>query len=223
MTLVDAVATGDDNIIASEQSDLDFRKEQLKKLQDGDLQDLEDVDGSIAITDLGLNEFRMDMVAYIKAHGAPKNIPNGLYAVVRHDEEKGIPKGVIFVLKNRNPEINIEKQNRLHPYYLVYLNEQGEVVYNHTDVKSILDIMRNTCKHQEEPIADLCRAFNRETKDGYKMDKYSRLLDNCIESIINVKAANDLFSLFNDGSEVLFKGNIKGIDDFELITFIVVK
>ena len=65
--------------------------------------------------------------------------------------------------------------------------------------------------------------FNRETKDGYKMDKYSRLLDRCIESIINVKEANDLFSLFNDGSEVLFKGNIKGIDDFELITFIVVK
>lgn len=223
MTLVDAVATGDDNIIASEQSDLDFRKEQLKKLQDGDLQDLEDVDGSIAITDLGLNEFRMDMIAYIKAHGEPKNIPNGLYAVVRHDEGKGIPKGVIFVLKNRNPEINIEKQNRLHPYYLVYLNEQGEVVYNHTDVKSILDIMRNTCKHQEEPIADLCRAFNRETKDGYKMDKYSRLLDKCIESIINVKEANDLFSLFNNGSEVLFKGNIKGLDDFELITFIVVK
>ena len=183
MTLVDAVATGDDNNISSEQSDLDFRKEQLKKLQDGDLQDLEDVDGSIAITDLGLNEFRMDMIAYIKAHGEPKNIPNGLYAVVCHDEEKGIPKGVIFVLKNRNPEINIEKQNRLHPYYLVYLNEKGEVVYNHTDVKSILDIMRNTCKHQEEPIADLCRAFNRETKDGYKMDKYSRLLDSCINEI----------------------------------------
>ena len=223
MMLVDATATGDDNIISSEQADLDYRKEQLKKLQEGDLQDLEDVDGTITITDLGLNEFRMDMVAYIKAHGEPKNIAHGLYAVVRHDDEKGIPKGVIYVLKNRNPEVNIGKQNRLHPYYLVYLNEQGEVIYNHTDVKSILDIMRNTCKHHEEPIADLCRAFNKETKDGYKMDKYSKLLDNCIESIIDVKAANDLDSLFNMGSDVLFSGNIKGLDDFELITFIVVK
>ena len=223
MMLVDATATGDDNIISSEQADLDYRKEQLKKLQDGDLQDLEDVDGTITITDLGLNEFRMDMVAYIKAHGEPKNIAHGLYAVVRHDDEKGIPKGVIYVLKNRNPEVNIGKQNRLHPYYLVYLDEQGEVIYNHTDVKSILDIMRNTCKHHEEPIADLCRAFNKETKDGYKMDKYSKLLDNCIESIIDVKAANDLDSLFNMGSDVLFSGNIKGLDDFELITFIVVK
>ena len=223
MMLVDATATGDDNIISSEQADLDYRKEQLKKLQEGDLQDLEDVDGTITITDLGLNEFRMDMVAYIKAHGEPKNIAHGLYAVVRHDDEKGIPKGVIYVLKNRNPEVNIGKQNRLHPYYLVYLNEQGEVIYNHTDVKSILDILRNTCKHHEEPIADLCRAFNKETKDGYKMDKYSKLLDNCIESIIDVKAANDLDSLFNMGSDVLFSGNIKGLDDFELITFIVVK
>lgn len=223
MMLVDATATGDDNIISSEQADLDYRKEQLKKLQDGDLQDLEDVDGTITITDLGLNEFRMDMVSYIKAHGEPKNIAHGLYAVVRHDDEKGIPKGVIFVLKNRNSEVNIGKQNRLHPYYLVYLNEQGEVIYNHTDVKSILDIMRNTCKHHTEPIADLCRIFNRETKDGHKMDKYSKLLDKCIESIIDVKSANDLDSLFNIGSDVLFNGNIKGLDDFELITFIVVK
>ncbi len=223
MTLVDATATGDDNIIASEQADLDYRKEQLKKLQDGDLQDLEDVDGSIAITDLGLNEFRMDMVAYIKSHGEPKNIAHGLYAVVRHDDEAGIPKGVIFVLKNRNPDINIGKQNRLHPYYLLYLDEHGEVVHNHMEVKKILDVMRKTCKYQEEPITDLCRAYNKETKDGYKMDKYSRLLDRSIESIINVKDANDLNSLFTLGSDVLFSGNIKGLDDFELITFVVVK
>ncbi len=223
MMLVDATATGDDNIIASEQADLDYRKEQLKKLQEGDLQDLEDVDGSITITDLGLNDFRMDMVEYIKKHGKPEQIAHGLYAVVRHDDELGIPKGVIYVLKNRNPEVNIGKQNRLHPYYLVYLNEDGEVIYNHTEVKNILDVIRTTCKHQTEPIADLCRAFNKETKDGYKMDKYSKLLDSCIESIISVKAENDLDSLFNLGSEVLFSGNIKGLDDFELITFIVVK
>lgn len=223
MTLVDATATGDDNIIASEQADLDYRKEQLQKLRDGDLQDLEDVDGSITITDLGLNEFRMDMVAYIKEHGEPKNIANGLYAVVQHDDEAGIPKGVIYVLKNRNSDINIGKQNRLHPYYLVYLDEDGQVINNHMEVKKILDVLRKTCKHHKEPIANLCRAFNKETKDGYKMDKYSRLLDRTIESILDVKERNDLDSLFNLGSEVLFNGNIKGIDDFELITFIVLK
>ena len=223
MTLVDATATGDDNIIASEQADLDYRKEQLQKLQDGDLQDLEDVDGSITITDLGLNEFRMDVVSYIKEHGEPKNIANGLYAVVAHDDEAGIPKGVIYVLKNRNPDVNIGKQNRLHPYYLVYLDENGQVINTHMEVKKILDILRKTCKHHKEPIADLCRVFNKETKDGYKMDKYSKLLDKTIESILDVKEQNDLDSLFNLGSDVLFGNNIKGIDDFELITFVVVK
>lgn len=223
MTLVDATATGDDNIIASEQADLDYRKEQLKKLQEGNLQDLEDVDGSITITDLGLNEFRMDMVAYIKEHGEPKNIAHGLYCVVRHDDEKNIPKGVIYVLKNRNSAVNIGDKNRLHPYYLVYLDEAGNVVRNHMEVKAILDILRTTCKHHTEPIADLCRAYNRETKDGYKMDKYSRLLDKSIESIIDVKEADDLNTLFNSGSDILFNSGIQGLDDFELITFVVIK
>ena len=223
MTLVDATATGDDNIIASEQADLDYRKEQLKKLQEGNLQDLEDVDGSITITDLGLNEFRMDMVAYIKEHGEPKNIAHGLYCVVRHDDEKNIPKGVIYVLKNRNSAVNIGDKNRLHPYYLVYLDEAGNVVRNHMEVKAILDILRTTCKQHTEPIADLCRAYNRETKDGYKMDKYSRLLDKSIESIIDVKEADDLNTLFNTGSDILFNSGIQGLDDFELITFVVIK
>ena len=223
MALVDATATGDDNIIATEQADLDYRKEQLQKLKDGDLQDLEDVDGSITITDLGLNEFRMDMIAYIKEHGEPKNIPHGLYAVIQHDDEMGIPKGVIYILKNNNPGININKQNRLHPYYLVYLDENGNVVHNHMEVKQILDIVRKTSKHQDKPIPELCRLFNKETKDGYKMDKYSKLLDDSIATIIDAKEENDLFSLFNDGSDVLYNGKINGLDDFELITFFAVK
>ena len=223
MALVDATATGDDNLLTSEQADLDYRKEQLKKLQDGELQDLEDVDGSIAITDLGLNEFRMDMIAYIKEHGEPKNAAHGVYTIVEHDDELGIPKGVIYVLKNKNPDVNIGKLNRLHPYYLVYVNENGEVVNNHMEVKQILDVIRKTCKLHKEPIPELCRAFNKETKDGYKMDKYSRLLDDAIASIIDVKESNDIETLFSSGSDVLFNSSIKGLDDFKLITFVVVK
>lgn len=223
MKLVDATATGDDNIISAEQADLDYRKQQLQKLQNGDLQDLEDVDGSITITDLGLNEFRMDVISYIKEHGEPKNIPNGLYAVVRHDDEVNIKKGIVFVLKNKNPDINIDKKNRLHPYYLVYLDDEGNVVNNHMQVKQILDILRKTCKNYDTPIKDLCHQFSKETKDGYKMDKYSELLNRSIESILDVKESNELYNLFNDGSDILFSGNIKGLDDFELITFVVIK
>lgn len=224
MVLVDATATADDNILKGEQqSELDYRAVQLKKLQDGTLQDLEDVDGQITITDLGLNEFRMDMIQYIKTHGEPKNIPNGLYAVVPEDEEKGIYKGTVFVLRNRNEGVNIKKQNRLHPYYLLYLKDDGEVLVNHTDPKQVLDILRTSCKHQIEPIKSLCNQMNKETNDGYKMDKYSKLLKDAVKAIVNQEEQNDLASIFTKGSDALFGNTVSGLDDFELITFVVVK
>ena len=223
MTILDAAATGDDNIIADEQEEMDYRKEQLKKMMDGKLQDLEDVDGSISITDLGLNEFRMDMVSYLKEHGEPRNVPKGLHAVIKADESKGIERGIILVLCNRNNAVNIKNQNRLHPYYLVYLKESGEVVFNHLQVKDTLDVLRTSCKGVDKPIDILCRQFNRETKDGAKMDKYSRLLDKAVQSIIDVKEENDLHTLFTSGSKVLFDKSINGLDDFELITFFVVR
>ena len=223
MTIVNATATADDNIISNENEEMDYRKEQLKKLQEGTLQDLEDVDGNISITDLGLNDFLMDAMAYKKEHGEPKGVTKGLHAVVAADESKGIEKGVIFVLCNRNNGVNINKQNRLHPFYLVYLKENGEVKYNHLDVKSILDVLRATSKGKTEPILELCHSFNKETKDGAKMDKYNALLDDAVASIVEVKEENDLFSLFKVGSKVLFQQSIDGLDDFELISFVVIR
>lgn len=223
MVLVDATATADDNILTDEQNDLDYRALQLKKLQEGSLQDLEDADGQITITDLGLNEFRMDMIQYIKAHGEMKNIPNGLYAVVPEDDDKGIEKGVIFALRNRNNNINIQKKNRLHPYYLLYLKEDGSVILNHTNPKDVLDILRSSCKHRKEPIKTLCSQTNRETNDGYKMDKYSRLLKDAIKTIVNQEEQDDLISIFKKGSDALRANGVSGLEDFELITFVVVK
>ena len=223
MTIVNATATADDNIISEENEEMDYRKEQLKKLQEGTLQDLEDVDGNISITDLGLNDFVMDLVAYRKANGDPKGVTKGLHAVVAADESKGIEPGVIFVLCNRNNGVNINKQNRLHPFYLVYLKEDGEVKCNHLDVKSILDVLRATSKGRTEPLAELCRSFNKETKDGAKMNKYNSLLEDAILSIMEVKEENDLQSLFKVGSNVLFQKGIEGFDDFELISFVVIR
>ncbi len=224
MTILDASATGDDNLLDDEdKQEMDYRKEQLKKMKDGKLQDLEDVDGSISITDLGLNEFRVDMVSYLKQNGEPQNVPKGLHAVISADESKGIEKGIILVLCNRNESVNIKNQNRLHPYYLVYLNEKGEVIQNHLEVKAILDILRTSCKGIGSPLDSLCRQFNRETKDGAKMDKYSKLLDKAVQSIVDVKEERDLHALFTVGSKVLFEPQIGGLDDFELITFFVVR
>lgn len=223
MTIVNATATADDNPIDEEQLEMDYRKAQLRKLQAGELQDLEDVEGNISITDLGLNEFRMDVANYIKENGEPRRAPKGMHAVVKSDEEKGIEKGVIYILYNHSNEVNINKQNRLHPYYLVYMTDKGEVRINHLHVKEILDVLRATCKNQLEPLKEVCKLFNKETKDGFKMDKYSRLLEQSIESIIEVKEESDLDSLFTSGSSVLFEKQIEGLDDFELIAFVVIR
>ena len=223
MTIVNQTATADDNIISEENEEMDYRKEQLKKLQEGTLQDLEDVDGNISITDLGLNDFVMDLVAYRKANGDPTGVTKGLHSVVAADESKGIEQGVIFVLCNRNNGVNINKQNRLHPFYLVYLKNNGEVVYNHLNVKSTLDALRATSKGRTEPLAELCRSFNKETKDGAKMAKYNELLQDAVLSIMEVKEENDLESLFKVGSKVLFQQGIDGLDDFELISFVVIR
>ena len=165
----------------------------------------------------------MDLVAYKKEHGDPKGVTKGLHSVVAADYQKGVEPGVIFVLCNRNNGINVYKQNRLHPYYLVYLKDNGEVKYNHLDVKQILDVLRTSSKGKNEPITALCKSFNKETKDGAKMDKYNALLEDAVASIVQVKEENDLNSLFKVGSKVLFQQGIKGLDDFELISFVVIR
>ncbi len=224
MTIVNATATADDNLLSTEENEeMDYRKEQLKRLQEGTLQDLEDVDGNISITDLGLNDFVMDLASYHKEHGEPRGVSKGLHAVVESDESRGIEKGVIFVLCNRNNSVNINKQNRLHPYYLVYVKENGEILHNHLEVKPILDVLRATCKGKSEPLADLCRSFNKETKDGAKMEQYNLLLQDAAMSIVEVKEQSDLASLFKSGSKVLYQQRIDGLDDFELISFVVIR
>lgn len=223
MAIVDATATGDDNPIAEEQSELDYRKIQLQKLQDGELQDLEDVDGSITITDLGLNEFRMDLLELLKVYPDPKRSPKGMYAVVKEDKERNIEPGVIYILKNYNRDIDIKKQNRLHPYYLVYIKDNGEIKTNHLEVKQILDIMRFSSKNVKEPYIDLCAQINKETNDGVSMQKYSYLLEKAVGSIIELKEQKDIDSLFSAGGTSMLTGDISGINDFELIAFFIVR
>lgn len=223
MTIVDATATGDDNILTQEQIELDYRKDQLKKLQNGELQDLEDVDGTVTITDLGLNEFRMDLVSYIKQNGRPDRVPKGLHAVTAKREDGTFPEGVIFVLKNNNRGVDINRQNRLHPYFIVYISNSGEIVYNHLEVKHTLDALRSMCKGKSQPIKILCDEFNKETKDGFNMAFYNKLLEKAILSIIDVKAEKDIDSLFSAGGTIALMDDVKGLNDFELVSFIVVK
>ncbi len=222
MVIVNMTATGDDNYLSNKSTDLEYRKEQLKKLQE-EVLDLEDINTGVSITDLGLNDFRMDLVSFVKENGDLDKVPNGLHTVIKADEEKGISPGVIFVLKNINDDIDINKQNALYPFYLIYVDYEGEVVVNHLKVKKILDVLRSGCKGKNKPIKEVYRPFNKETRDGKKMDKYSRLLEDAIKSIIDVNQESDIDSLFSSGGTTALLDSIKGLDDFELISFVVIR
>lgn len=221
MKITVMTATGDDDLINEEEKgDLEYRRAQLKRLQE-EVVDLEDMSSGISIMDLGLNAFRMDLLEYIKHHDDLEGAPRGMHAVVQAGEDA--PPGVIFVLKNLNDKVNIEGQNRLHPFYMVYMGEDGDVVCDHLSPKEMLDKMRLICKDQTQPDRALCGRFNRETDDGRDMAQYSQLLSQAIDSIVQVKQESDL-DAFIRGKPMSFLSNvISGLQDFELICFLVVK
>ena len=214
-------STGDDDLInAEEKGDLEYRKQQLKRLQD-EVVDIEDMSTGISIMDLGLNEFRLDLLEYIKTHGDMDTKPKGLHAVVQSSEE--LPQGVIFVLKNVNNSINIDNQNMIHPFYMVYIGLDGEIICDYLNPKQLLDDIRLLCRGKQEPIVELCQKFNEETNDGKDMQELSNLLRETIHSIIDTKEASDIDSLFISGGTSALISVVSGLDDFELISFLVVK
>lgn len=221
MKIVDMTATGDDNILSDEEKiDLEYRKVQLKRLQD-EVVDIEDMTTGISIMDLGLNEFRLDLLEYIKRNPDIEKAPFGLNAVVLTCEDA--PAGVIFVLKNRSDSVNIDNQNRLHPFYMVYISNKGEVICDHLSPKQMLDKMRFLCKGKTEPIPEAYRQFNKETRDGRDMSKFSHLLGEAIASIIETKDESNIDSFLGGGQVSFLTNEIKGLDDFELICFLVVR
>jgi len=222
MMIADVAATGDDNVLTAKSSDVSYRKEQLRRLQD-EVIELEDVKAGVSITDLGLNDFRMDLLNYVKEHSELETLPKGMHAVVPAQPDIGLKAGAIFALKNRSESININQQNRLHPYYLLYIAKDGEVIANHTEAKKLLDLIRTSCKGYDEPINAICRLFNDETDDGRNMADYSELLNKAIRSIIDVKEEKDIDSLFSGGKTTALTNTISGLEDFELIAFIVIQ
>ena len=218
-TILTAAGTGNPLSIG-EEADLEYRLGQLKKLQN-EVMDIEDMDTGINIMDLGLNEFRLDLLGYLKEHPDIEHAPFGLNAVV--GSSSLAKPGVMFVLKNRNNSVNIDHKNLLHPFYMVYLSDDGEVLCDHLHPKQLLDIMRAVCRDRTEYDHALCAAVNRETKDGRDMSHYSQLLHAAIDSIVTIKQESDIDSLFSEGETTALRGEITGLDDFELITFLIIK
>jgi hypothetical protein len=220
MLITNMASTGDDNILNTDAKDLDYRKIQLQRLQD-EVIDLEDLREGVSITDLGLNDFRVDLKNLVEKYGDLKHIPEGLHAVVAASGP--LEEGLIFVLKNVNTSVNINKLNRLHPYYLVYMRKSGDLVLGHIESKKILDAMRMLCKGIEQPIVDLCQQISEETDEYHEMDEYSKLLKQSIATIIQTEEEKEVFSLFIAGGTTALQDKLKGIEDFKLISFLIVK
>ena len=214
-------STGDDDLINEEEKgDLEYRRQQLKRLQE-EVVDIEEMSSGISIMDLGLNEFRLDLLEYMKHHHDVETTPHGMHAVVPAREDA--PAGAIFVLRNVNDSVNVDHRNRIHPFYMVYIGIDGEILCDYLNPKQMLDTIRLLCRGKTEPISDLCRQFNQETDDGRDMSEMSELLNEAVNSILDVKEESDIDSLFKSGGTTALLSQVSGLDDFELICFLVVK
>lgn len=221
MKITVMTSTGDDDLINEEEKgDLEYRREQLKRMQE-EVVDMEDMNNGISIMDLGLNEFRLDLIEYVKKNGEMNKKPKGLHSVVPHTDE--LPEGIIFVLRNINRGVNIDNKNRIHPFYMVYISTDGEIVCDYLNPKKTLDDLRLLCRGKKEPIQQVCSIFNKETDDGRDMSEVSELLNETINSIIDTKEESDIDSLFSSGGTSALVSSVTGLEDFELICFLVVK
>lgn len=223
-TILTSTDTNEDNPLSTEKTqERNYRERQLIQIH-SKVADLEEVQGGISITDLGLNEFRMDLIEYSRKNPGIEQLPHGLEAVVHgNDTPSGIPReaGTIFVLRNVNS--TVKGRNPLYPFYLVYVREDGSIAIGHLEPRRVLDALRDLCDGKTNPDTELAHAFNVETQNGRNMKKQSTLLGDAIASIINKQQESDVDSLFSDGTSTIGKESITGLDDFELICFLVVR
>lgn len=223
MVMLDMSATGEENVITDNDSmnDLEYRKKQLKQLQD-QVVDLEDISGGISITDLTFNDFKMDLVNYMKNNKEIlEKAPTGTYAIAKSNIEEA-EKGVIFCLKQVNKDIKPSEYNTLNPYFLVYVKENGEVLLNFIQSKKILDIYKKVCIGEKELYPDLIAEFNRETSNAKDMGKFTNFLEKTVENIVGKEEEKGFDSLFSF-DETILNNSVQNMDDFELISFLVIK
>lgn len=221
MQAVNIAATGNDNPLA-EGDDVGFRDEPLGKMKNGEIVDMESLKTGVSITDLGLNEYALALKKYMENHPGISNVPPGINAVIEAKPDEGLMPGVVFFLRNRDEKLRNEA-NYFHPFYAVYLAADGSVIKDATQGKQIVELLRKGCEGKSEPLAALCKAFNRETRDGFKMEVYSNLLSKAIDTIAEKKAESDVESLFNSTETSALSGDCAHLDAFELIAFFVVK
>lgn len=248
MALVDVTATADDNVLATDkieeliEDDLKYRNLQLKKLQT-EVLDLEDMNESISLTDFTLDDFRIELLNFLENNRKKlEDAPFGLYAVVpspsgsffnyidstrfSEAEKEIIKPGVVFCLKQKGDTVGNEEVNPLQPYFLVYIFESGQVRFNYTNAKQILEIYRLLCAGNNSIYEKLCDIFNEQTQNGENLEQYSELLKNAVDQISKVFDKRSYQKITgSDRGGILIPGNkrINELNDFEIVTWLIIK
>jgi hypothetical protein len=227
MVLLDISATGEENLIEQQSgnpmNDLEYRRKQLLKLQDAVI-DLEDLSTGVSIADLTLTDFRIDLGEYLKAHpGLLEALPLGACAVTRTTELE-LPPGVIFCLRAEGDTARraFEPGYPLAPHFLVHVGDDGTVLLPYTQAKQILDRLKRGCIGRDLPDAAACAHFDKMTKQGEEMQHTQRLLAASVASIVGKSEERAVASLFTPGGTHALKGEFAGINDFEVVAFLVV-
>jgi SNF2 family DNA or RNA helicase len=227
MVLLDVSATGEENIIeqqsGNQMNDLEYRRTQLLKLQDAVI-DLEDLSSGVSIADLTLTDFRIDLAQYLKAHpGKLESLPLGTFAVTT-TPEAGIPPGIVFCLRAEGEAAakSFEPGYPLAPHYLVHIGDDATTLLPFTQAKTLLDRLKRVCVGRDLPDAEACDRFDKATKQGEEMDQARRLLSAAVASIIGKKEERAVASLFIAGGTHAMKGEFAGINDFEVVAYLVI-
>lgn len=230
MTMLDISATGEENVIAdnsNEMKDLEYRRRQLEQLQN-EVIDLEDVSGNVSLTDFTMDDFRMDLINFMDEYEDEiDKTPKGIYSLVENNNQKiseEVKPGVIFCLKKLENYTDDYDKNPVYPYYLVYVTEDGEILYSYTNIKKILDIYRSLCSNKREPIDSLISEFNKETKNNKKMDKYKELLTKATDEILGKIEEQQTISIFTlGGLENLLGLESESNEEFEIISYLIIR
>ena len=229
MTMLDISATGEEDVInenPQKMKDLEYRRKQLKQLQE-EVIDLEEVNGNVSLTDFTLDDFRMDLINLQEKYDSEvENTPLGIYSIVKNNNKSlddEIKPGVIYCLKRADSYKNESDKNPIYPYYMAYVKEDGEILYNYSNVKKILDIYKSLCIGNNKVLNDLVEEFNEETKNQKKMDKYKDLLTDVTNDILGKIEEQDTLNIFSLGDLSGMLNNNTNQEEFDIVSYLVIK